>query len=255
MVTYTSAFLAAANLLAVAQAAPAWSDNGAKCQVVVDIIEGPGIWVPSPDATASWSSWDPKATTTTTPAAAAWSSWTTSASAKATTDSFGGGFWSHSTTSTSTASVTTTTWTGHPTTTAAPTTTTTTTSTTTTTTTTTSSAPTCAASTYDFDYSPSGSCGCDFTVDCNVHAGYTASTKFWEQTTGQLVDTLAQCIQMCNDNSACQATVWSAQDPSDTQDYKRCWQISGLGADASTGFGQISRKGSCSGTCSSNYSS
>lgn len=86
-----------------------------------------------------------------------------------------------------------------------------------------------------------------------MHASYGAQTNFWEQTSGQLVDTLEQCIEMCNNNADCQATVWSAQDPTDTQDYKRCWQISGLGATVSTGFGQISRKGSCSGTCSSSY--
>jgi hypothetical protein len=51
--------------------------------------------------------------------------------------------------------------------------------------------------------------------------------------------------------SDCQACIW-VDDPS-SSDYHHCWQTSGLGGIIGTGQGQISYKGTCSGSCSSTY--
>lgn len=71
MVKYSSSVLAAANLLALAQALPAQP----VCSVVVQVVTGYGVWVPQPDPT--WGSWDdPKKPAASTTSTASWSEWT-----------------------------------------------------------------------------------------------------------------------------------------------------------------------------------
>ncbi|EXJ92320.1 hypothetical protein A1O3_00870 [Capronia epimyces CBS 606.96] len=97
---------------------------------------------------------------------------------------------------------------------------------------------------------PGGSCGCEFTVNCGVQASPDANSKFWQQS-DSLVDTLEECLELCDNNSNCETVLWV--DDSTSGDYHHCWQISGLGQPTGSGIAQISYKGTCSGTCASTY--
>ncbi|KAK5529286.1 hypothetical protein LTR23_010803, partial [Exophiala sp. CCFEE 6169] len=70
---------------------------------------------------------------------------------------------------------------------------------------------------------------------------------------GAAVDSLAECLALCDNNDKCTATIWCDDASSCGSDYHICWQTNGLGGVAGTGYGQISYKGSCSGSCSSSY--
>lgn len=294
MVTYTSAILAAANLLALAHAAPAQP----VCKVVTETITGAPFWVPTPKATSdpgwgtwadpkdtsktTWSTWaDPKETSKSTwgtwadPDSASKTTWSSWADPKKTsTSSLFWGEWpsgvpkptsdvghDHTDHTYPTASSTTTTTFSYgfpPTTTAPPATTTTTTpSAPTTTTTTTSAAPstsTCPASgNPTLNQAPAGSCGCTFTTHCNMKANPGSDAVFWQRSAGEQIDTLEECMEICNNNDQCQAIVWSNQDGEPASDYKMCYQVINLPQPATTGYGQLTYKGSCSGTCSQSY--
>lgn len=54
----------------------------------------------------------------------------------------------------------------------------------------------------------SGSCGCDYSINCNSKADHGSSTQFWEKTSGQIVLSLAECVAMCDENSDCKACIW-----------------------------------------------
>ncbi|ETN42368.1 uncharacterized protein HMPREF1541_01522 [Cyphellophora europaea CBS 101466] len=97
-----------------------------------------------------------------------------------------------------------------------------------------------------------GSCGASFTIHCDVSATPGASSKFWEQTSGQLVGTLAECNKQCDDNALCEATLWV--DDASSKDYHHCWQTSGLGPVTGAGKARISYKGQATGKCSASYS-
>jgi hypothetical protein len=186
----------------------------------------------------TWSDWESTTTTTTTSSVdPTWSDWASSSSVT-----------SSPTPSSSVGPISASTWT----TTSASESSSTTTTTTTTTTSAAAATATCPASNGEI-VSPSGSCGCEFTVNCAVHATTSDSSVFWEQTSGALVDTLEECLEICNDNSDCEATLWV--DDSTSSDYHHCWQVSGLGAVAGSGYAQISYKGTCSGTCAETYDS
>ena len=57
-------------------------------------------------------------------------------------------------------------------------------------------------------------------------------------------------------HSQCEAAIWVNDPAAKTErpsDYLRCWQTSGLGAVKGSGYGQITYKGACSGSCSGSY--
>ncbi|KAK5395505.1 hypothetical protein LTR79_007219 [Exophiala xenobiotica] len=128
------------------------------------------------------------------------------------------------------------------------------TSTTTGTTTTTTVAPaaSCPASNGE-EVEGGGSCGCEFSVNCGVHADTSTNPTFFQKDSGAAVDSLAECLALCDNNDKCTATIWCDDASSCGSDYHICWQTNGLGGVAGTGYGQISYKGSCSGSCSSSY--
>lgn len=273
---YTSTILAA---VAIANAAPAQP----VCSLVVEVVTGTGIWVPKADPT-SWAAWS--SSTSSTPAVKTsssvdptWSAWTsstpavktssTSSTPAATTSSSVDPTWSAWTSSgasTSAAATTTkvasTTWT-KPTTSAAQTSSTskvetttsvatTTTATTTTTTETPKATATCPASS-GTTFEASGSCECSYNINCGTKTTPTQDTKFWERAP-ELIDTLEECIAICDENSACTAVLYVDDPSAASYDYKHCWQTSGLPQPNGAGTAQISYKGACSGTCSANYS-
>lgn len=337
MVRYSSSVLAAANLLALAQALPAQP----VCSVVVQVVTGHGVWVPQPDptwgswdpsskkpeatststwgswedpsksgkpstkttTTADWNTWDPsdpskgkptsKTTTTaewstwsedpskntkTSTSTSTWAAWTTGSSSSAkptttyvttidTTTKVGGGFYSQPTESPETTTFTPS-YTDHPTTTETPSTTSTEEPTTAPSTTSTD-APAATASAcpyYDgtsfqkFDsVAGGGSCGSSFTVYCGARANPSgANVQFWERHDGELIGSLAECLQICDSNSECTAAIWTNYDGAGAQDKNHCWQTNGLpapsvfGGDKST-YGQLSYKNFNSGTCSDDY--
>lgn len=85
-----------------------------------------------------------------------------------------------------------------------------------------------------------------------------SGTAFFEKTSGELVQSLDQCLSYCDDNQECSAVVY-VNDPaysSDAQDYLHCWQVSGASGKGNTvaaGFANIAYKNNCCGTCSGNY--
>lgn len=276
---YSATVLAAA--IAVTQAAPAQP----VCKVITTVVTGSAVWVPQPAPTSwaawstsktpnastktqteTWAVWDPS--TSKTPVATStesWGAWTSSTTkntpvAASTTTNAGWGTWSAST-PVAVTSTTSKVW-EHSTTPAATTTTTTSYShyvPTTTTTTTAAAAPTatCPAQKTSFDAgSGHGDCNCDYTTYCNVHVGGDlSSVQFWERKSGELINTLEECIQICDDNSSCTAAIWTDSSSAGSQDYKHCWQTNGLPTPNDDGYGQISYKGQCSGSCSAGYTS
>merc|ERR1712169_170292 len=128
----------------------------------------------------------------------------------------------------------------------------TTTTTTTTTTTSAAAAASCPASNGK-DVSGGGSCGCEFSVNCAVHADTSTNPTFFQKDSGAAVDSLAECLALCDNNDKCTATIWCDDAASCGGDYHICWQTNGLGGVAGAGYGQISYKGTCSGSCSSSY--
>ncbi|KAL2436918.1 hypothetical protein ABEF95_015280 [Exophiala dermatitidis] len=242
MVKSSTAVLASALL---ASGAMAWA-NEPVCKVVTVTETGTPVWVP----VATWADWETSSETTPPPAPKTttvytehWDDWTKTVPQALTVTTYTTipvvptssaapthtGSWGNSTVSTGASSTS-----------AAPS-------------STSSVAPaaaTCPASNGQ-NVLPGGSCGCSFAVHCGVQATPDASSKFWEQ--GGLVDTLAECLALCDSNDKCEAALW-VDEPS-SGDYHHCWQISGLGQPTGTGIAQISYKGTCSGTCASSYGS
>lgn len=327
MVRYSSSVVAAANLLALAQALPAQP----VCSVVVQVVTGHGVWVPQPDPTwgswdpskkpdptttatwgsweedpskggkpktttsASWSAWeeDPSKSTKKTTTTAEWSTWSedpskdtktssstwapwTSTSAKptatTTTTHTGGGFYPQPTdTYSSTSSYTyTPTYTDAPTSTETPVTTVTPTTAqelTTTSSTSTTQAPAATACPYydgtsyeKFDsVAGGGTCGSSFTVHCGARANPSSgNVQFWERHSGEIIDSLAECLQICDNNSECTAAIWTNYAGAGDQDKNHCWQTNGLPAPSVFGgstssYGQLSYKNGNSATCSEDY--
>lgn len=304
MVKYTSSVLAAANLLALAQALPAQP----VCSVIVQYVTGQGVWVPQADPTwgswdpstsktpvatstaswsawedpskpktttksttsADWNTWDPskntKTTTKSTTTSAEWASWTSSASVSAktttTTSKFGGGFY---TSSKETTSAKPTTYSSDfPTTTAKPTTSakpSTTTASTTTTTAVEQPAATCPY--YDQSYhfvggvTVGGSCGGSYDINCGARVtSLGPSTKFWQRA-DEIIETLEECLQICDENAECTATFWTNYSGASAADYKHCYQTNGLPQPDLKGgenqYAQLSYKTSTSGNCASSY--
>ncbi|KAK5954188.1 hypothetical protein OHC33_004761 [Knufia fluminis] len=151
---------------------------------------------------------------------------------------------------------TSTTWSKPATTTKVETTTTSKVETTTTTTTATTEAPkptaTCPA-TAGTPFPASGSCECSYAINCGVKATPGKGAKFWERKSGELVDSLDACIAICDENSSCTAVLYVDEPTAGPNDYKHCWQTSGLPQPDGTGYAKISYKGACSGSCSAGY--
>ncbi|KAK5226238.1 hypothetical protein LTR72_004143 [Exophiala xenobiotica] len=190
----------------------------------------------------TWLDWTTTTTTTTTSVDPTWLDWTTTTTTtttKATTTSVDPTWldWTSSTEAATTAAPTS----GKP-----------TTTTTTTTTTTVAPAASCPASNGE-EVEGGGSCGCEFSVNCGVHADTSTNPTFFQKDSGAAVDSLAECLALCDNNDKCTATIWCDDASSCGSDYHICWQTNGLGGVAGTGYGQISYKGSCSGSCSSSY--
>ncbi|KIW16761.1 hypothetical protein PV08_03951 [Exophiala spinifera] len=286
MVKYTSTILASAALATTVVA------SDPVCSVVTEVITGEWEWIADPTwadwttatttttkkpAVTTTTTFDPAwldwttTTTTTTPVDPTWLDWTTTTTttkkpAVTTTTTYVDPTWLDWTTTTTT---TTTTyvdptwldWTSSSaattTTTPAPvyTTTTTTPGVVTTTTTTTVAPPPSATCPADNGATVpgAGSCECEYQVNCNVHADTSTNPTFW-QTTGT-VDTLQACLDICDNNSLCTATIWCDDSSQCGSDYHVCWQTSGLGGVAGAGYGQVSYKSSCKGSCSSSYNS
>ena len=53
-----------------------------------------------------------------------------------------------------------------------------------------------------------GSCQCEYQINCDVKATPGASSLFWQKDNGKLIDTLAECNKICDDNDKCEATLW-----------------------------------------------
>ncbi|KAK6368187.1 hypothetical protein LTS17_009928 [Exophiala oligosperma] len=204
----------------------------------------------------TWVDWDTTTTKkpapTTTVVDPTWVDWDTTTTTKKpapTTTTWVDPTWLDWTTTTTTVKTTTTTWVD-PTwldwtsTSAAPTTTTTTTpanngwgTTTTTVAATTTTAAPVAAATCPADNGQSvtagGSCQCDYTVNCGVHADTSGGPQFWNKGT---TDSLAACLTLCDNNDKCTATIWCDDTTQCGSDYHVCWQTNGLGGVAGTGF-------------------
>ncbi|KAL6243186.1 hypothetical protein RBB50_009737 [Rhinocladiella similis] len=286
MVKYTSAILASAALATTVVA------NEPVCKVITEVVTGDWYWVADPtwaDWAATTTTTTPaKKTTTTTPVT--WADWDTTTTTKkpavvtttvvdptwvdwdtttTTTTTVVDPTWLDWTTTTTTVKTTTTTyvdptWLDWTSTSAAVTTTTTTpapsswgqTTTTTavaTTTTTVAPAPvaTCPASNGQ-TLPASGSCQCEYQVNCGVHADTSSGPAFWNKGT---TDSLAACLDLCDNNDKCTATIWCDDASQCGSDYHVCWQTSGLGGVAGSGFGQVSYKTSCKGGCTESYTS
>lgn len=113
-------------------------------------------------------------------------------------------------------------------------------------------APVCPANNGQYVYAP-GSCACSFEVNCNVYAAFTQSTQFWERNSGELIGSLAECLEICNNNSECEAAIWTDNSTAPAFDQHHCFQTKGLGPINQAGFGQVSYKGKCWGECARDY--
>ena len=98
-----------------------------------------------------------------------------------------------------------------------------------------------------------GSCNADYQVNCGVQGNVvTGVSKFWQESYGTPVLSLAACLTQCDNNDKCQAALWV--DDASSADYHLCWQTSGLTSIKGSGVGQLSFKSGGSG-CSSSYDS
>lgn len=54
----------------------------------------------------------------------------------------------------------------------------------------------------------SGSCACDYSINCASKADHGDSTKFWERTHAETILSLTECVSICDENADCAAVIW-----------------------------------------------